>query len=265
MTDQEILRAALKAGLAWLFDTEQPVGANVDLGVGMRADDRMVRFVHVAGDGRDVPRGPAVILETVDRSTTGGGRPRVTLREGEMDEVAVLLAELGHPVVRTWNGKGPSGSLQMAGQAHPSALAALKARMSLPLRERGPGVPEVRPDTTELDALELARLRAAERAEEKVGAAAMRKLDAFLAEQGKVVLGDSGASEVLYTLLSDDFMEVQRRDTGFVSVADMDGEAPAYRVDANRYADVAMARFFPVLGDLVLRMAHGLNRPLPSW
>lgn len=162
MISDESLRALLRAGVAWLYETEQPNGAEVShFGASVRANNRFVQFMPEGGRPEG-SRGPVIVVNTRDGDEVG-------LRAGEIDGVVDVLHELGVQVSETWNGAPgcETGSIQLVNPAHPSLLAAVengheswRARREVP--PSGYVAPDyVAPDFTEVHRLEADRLRSA--------------------------------------------------------------------------------------------------------
>lgn len=112
----------LRAGLAWLYDTEQPGDAVLQhhgLGVpGGTVDNRSFTFVPVGW------RRHVVVVVNVVKVEWGeqyGEGPRNPLGRDELTEITAELARLGAEVVTTWNGHpGVTGSLALSRPAHPT-------------------------------------------------------------------------------------------------------------------------------------------------
>lgn len=130
----DALAAAVRAALAWLYDTEQPGDAWLQHhGVGIRPPDadRTVSAVP-AGMGGVAWGRPVLALEVVNpryRADDSPGHWDVLngFRAGELDAFADLVEQQGRRVVDRWNGQplARSGSLALADRAHPSLLAAV--------------------------------------------------------------------------------------------------------------------------------------------
>ena len=124
--DVEAHRAALRSGLAWLYDTEQPEMAILQHhGESLSSQgNRSVRFIPSGWAGRVVI---VVDVTKVEYGTDPRARgPLNPLAVGELDAFAGVLADLGHTVVHTWNGHPAAiGSLALAEPAHPSLRAAV--------------------------------------------------------------------------------------------------------------------------------------------
>ncbi|MFE3126742.1 hypothetical protein ACFXHD_25340 [Streptomyces hydrogenans] len=117
---------ALKAGLRWLFDTEQPDTAIVTH-LGMAIPGAGNRWYGLCPSGAD---GQVVISVNVARVTWArddqGSCPANPIAYGELAWLKGLLEHLGHTVTSTWNGfPGVSGSLALATAPHPSLTAAV--------------------------------------------------------------------------------------------------------------------------------------------
>lgn len=117
-------RELLAAGLRWLVDTQQPDDAILQHH-GMR--------VQMVVDNRSIvlcPRGwgghPVIAVDVASHVGDEHGLPLTRLGRGELDVWQAVLTDLGVEVVHRWNGwPAPSGSLALAGQAHPTLLAAV--------------------------------------------------------------------------------------------------------------------------------------------
>lgn len=116
----------LAAGLAWLYDTEQPDDALVSRhgemlpGVG----NRSFGFVPQGWDGY-----PVVVVEVASieyKVERGYEVPANPLEPGELEDLTGQLAALGVTVISTWNGHPAiTGSLALQRSAHSSLLAAV--------------------------------------------------------------------------------------------------------------------------------------------
>lgn len=121
--------AILTAGLAWLYDTEQPDGANLQHhGVRLAGEDnRSFSFVPM-GTGY---RAPVVVVdvikvEWIDNGPNQHKTPANPLLPDELAELSATLTALGADVDHTWNGHPQiTGSVGLKGPAHPSLLAAV--------------------------------------------------------------------------------------------------------------------------------------------
>jgi prevent-host-death family protein len=125
--DQQV--AVLKAGLTWLYETEQPDGA-IDQHHGVTSPEvggRRYRFIPQGDPG--IP-GPIVVVDVAHprmlRSPYRAANP-LGGRE-EVDEVIAALARLGREVVDSWNGNegNITASLALADAAHDSLLAVVR-------------------------------------------------------------------------------------------------------------------------------------------
>ena len=115
--------AVLQAGLAWLYDVDQPAGAITSHhGVSCRAADRTFNFV--PSGAKDLP---VIVVNVAAPVWVGTVRHKLTnpLCPGELAVWSTLLRTLGHDVRETWNGAGETGSIGLARRAAPSLLAAL--------------------------------------------------------------------------------------------------------------------------------------------
>ncbi|MBO0885210.1 MAG: hypothetical protein J2P17_33755 [Mycobacterium sp.] len=123
---QRAVVPTLVAGLRWLFDTEQPAGAVLQHhGLSLPGvANRRFNFCPAGWEGHAI-----VTVDVVDaewKFTSRHEIPTNSLRPGELDDLTVLLNELGVDVLHTWNGHpGITGSLALGRPAHPSLLAAV--------------------------------------------------------------------------------------------------------------------------------------------
>lgn len=118
-------RGVLAAGLAWLYDTEQPEGAILSHhGVSKAAGEHSFRFIGEAADGL-----PAIVVELVNpRYSYPGGDRHLDTPIGKVlpRQLAETIADLGHHVGDQWNwGNSTSGSLGLVGRAHPTLRGGL--------------------------------------------------------------------------------------------------------------------------------------------
>lgn len=112
----------LQAGLAWLYDIDQPGLAIVDqFGVSCRAGDRVLQFMPTSAIDL-----PVIVVKVAAPLWVGTIRRRLTnpLRPGELALWSGLLRALGHDAVQTWNGTHETGSIALARLANTSLLAA---------------------------------------------------------------------------------------------------------------------------------------------
>jgi hypothetical protein len=129
----EWLEPYLRAGLAWLLDTEQPdESIIIHHGVLLRVPGEPARSLSFAPQslgsvGTPSYGRPVIALEA--RGARWDGERGVWhdgLRPGELQQLADLVVRLGHPVADTWNGDGlDSGSIALGQYAHPSLIAAV--------------------------------------------------------------------------------------------------------------------------------------------
>jgi hypothetical protein len=125
MTDRFM---ALAAGLRWLYDTEQPVGAILHhSGVILRsADNRTFGFVPSGARQRPVVVVDVTKVEWIDRGPYEFKEPANPLEPGELEALAEQISALGFEVDGTWNGHpGIAGSIGLKRTANPSLLAAV--------------------------------------------------------------------------------------------------------------------------------------------
>lgn len=126
MADIQFDHDVLRAGLAWLFETEQPDGAILQHhGLIHDAEgDRRYCFVPEGAWNR-----PVVVIDIADPKWSGPMTNRTLLNPlapTELEQFAEAIAALGYPTAGTWNGHpGPSGSVSLSRTAHPSLLAAV--------------------------------------------------------------------------------------------------------------------------------------------
>jgi len=128
MADQGRL-AVLAAGLRWLYEVEQPVGAILQHhGAGLQPVVAARRYRAAPAGWADLP---VISVEVVGQRWIGTGR---TYRcenplEGrdEMAEIAAAIESLGVLVRRLWNGGEGAvhASFSLARPAHPSLVAAV--------------------------------------------------------------------------------------------------------------------------------------------
>lgn len=121
------VRTVLAAGMAWLFDTEQPEDSVIQHhGSSRSAGDRIYGFCPAGWEGR-----PVVFVQVAEPRYAGpppdGEVANPLDVPGELESLEALLRDLGHPVVERWNGAPGSttASFALEGQAHPSLLAAV--------------------------------------------------------------------------------------------------------------------------------------------
>lgn len=116
----------LRAGLDWLYRTEQTDGQSVVSHHGINApviEGRRYRFVPSGFQAA-----PVIVLGVAEPRYTGPPHNRQLANPLEPGELAGLQAQIeqwGHEVHSTWNGEGETGSVGLATPAHPSLLAAL--------------------------------------------------------------------------------------------------------------------------------------------
>lgn len=111
--------ALLRVGLAWFYDTEQPVGALIQHhGSRVIVGDRTIKFIPSTRSG------PAVVISVTHPHFTDY-RLDNPLVPGEMAAWSERLSALGYPVIDSWNGDGfESGSLAIGVPVHDSLQAA---------------------------------------------------------------------------------------------------------------------------------------------
>lgn len=121
--DVHALQASVDAGLAWLYDTEQPDTAILQHhGVPLAAvGNRRLRFCPVGFNQR-----PVVVVDVVHVTYIGASlRPQNPLAAGELEALATMVGR-SVPVAKTWNGHpAVTGSIGLARPAHPSLVAAV--------------------------------------------------------------------------------------------------------------------------------------------
>lgn len=270
---KDTLYGVLEPGLRWLFDTVQPDGAEVDPhGEWVKADGYMFSF-RPSVPGTQGPPGPTVVISAVDeRSAAESGHNVFTMQD--VDNVWWVLDSLEHPVVNVWNGVGnPTASFKMDGSAHPSLLAAVvrgdrNAKEAKLLQGRLPGeppfVPFVRMDRAAVDAVELLRLHAMEArgfAELRAARDELRGMRAGagikVVSQGSVSNGDlrRGLAGVARGLVLDYAYGPNSRDREPLSPQDRQ----ALDELGEKFAHEALAVFYPLVGEMALRMADALS------
>lgn len=126
MTNQPTTHV-LAAALRWLYETEQPDSAILQhhgLHIGV-ADNRKISAAPSAWDGRAVIVVDVANVQYIP-GPDGYDIPANPLEPGELEELSATLANLGAPVIHTWNGH-PSitGSLALEPPAHSSLVAAV--------------------------------------------------------------------------------------------------------------------------------------------
>lgn len=120
--DLEKLRPTLEAGLAWLYDTEQPEDALLQHhGVALPAiGNRWLKFCPQGWAGR-----PVIVIDVAHVQWGSPYEPpKNPLAHGELHQLASMISR--SPIARTWNGHpGITGSIALARLAHPSLRAAV--------------------------------------------------------------------------------------------------------------------------------------------
>jgi hypothetical protein len=117
----------LGTALRWLYDVAQPDGAILQHhGVHVGATgNRKFSAAPSAWDGRAVLVVDVAHLE-YRPGPYGYDIPANPLEPGELERLAARMAELGAPVIHSWNGHpATSGSLALERDAHPSLVAAV--------------------------------------------------------------------------------------------------------------------------------------------
>ncbi len=119
-------RAALAAGLAWIYETEQPDDAIPAIhGYSTQVADRILRFIGAGYEGR-----PVVVVDVAEPVYAHPGPSADLLNPlggaAEMDALAAAIRAAGREVGHWWNGMGTTGSVGLATPAHPSLLAGLR-------------------------------------------------------------------------------------------------------------------------------------------
>lgn len=121
------LEQVLRAGLAWLYDVEQPDGAMPShLGDGALVANRRIGFIP-----RTSRSSPAVVFEVArpcyDDARAMNRQLLNPIYAGEMAGWDLVLRSVDAHPVESWNGDGfLSGSVGLAGFAHKSMLAGLR-------------------------------------------------------------------------------------------------------------------------------------------
>ncbi|MFF8412897.1 hypothetical protein [Streptomyces omiyaensis] len=118
--------AALKAGLQWLFDTEQPDTAVISH-LGMSVPGAGNRWYGLCPSGADDQVVISVNVARVTWTRNGDDRvPANPIAYGELEWLKGFLRHCGHTVTSTWNGyPGVNGSLALATAPHPTLTAAV--------------------------------------------------------------------------------------------------------------------------------------------
>lgn len=116
--------AVLRAGLTWLYETEQPAEA-IDQHHGAYSpavDGRICRFIPVGWQQH-----PVVVVDVAHPVYDGHEVTNPLGGPAEVAEVVDALAELGRRHLETWNGVEGSitASISLVDAAHPSLVAAV--------------------------------------------------------------------------------------------------------------------------------------------
>ncbi|EFG78444.1 hypothetical protein HMPREF0591_1651 [Mycobacterium parascrofulaceum ATCC BAA-614] len=117
-----VLETALRAGLRWLYATEQPADALVERrGAKIATADRALRFVPVSGDGN-----PLIVVDllTVHWGVGASSPPLNALPPNELPVLASELARLGIPICAL-HYHGITGTISLDAPVHPSLQAAV--------------------------------------------------------------------------------------------------------------------------------------------
>lgn len=120
----EPTRAVLRAGLAWLYDTEQPPEAHDEHhGASCKVGARRLTFVPRGFRGP----GAVIVVDVATPLTDGEGNLLNPLAPDEREALTAALADLGRSVRDHWNGGRDAGtlSIELDAPAHPSLLAAV--------------------------------------------------------------------------------------------------------------------------------------------
>lgn len=115
----------LRAGLHWLYRTEQPAGV-VMTHHGVTAPALGDRQFSFTPDGTE--HLPVLAVKVVNQNWVEKGMDRILtngMHAGELAQIAQLVRVLGYPIRDTWNGREGSdtGSIGLARPAHPTLLA----------------------------------------------------------------------------------------------------------------------------------------------
>ncbi|MEW1679274.1 hypothetical protein AB0O47_39405 [Streptomyces noursei] len=126
--DKPVRAEALRAGLEWLTEVQQPDDAICHhLGTVIHAQGNRWFGFQAATMTRSIQIDVNVRKKRIDVVTGVLENP---LREGEMDEVIDELEALGANVFDQWNGDGTeTGTLRLDMTPHPSLLAAVERYM----------------------------------------------------------------------------------------------------------------------------------------
>lgn len=119
----------LRAGLDWLYRTEQADNASIVSHHGVNApvaDGRRYRFVPT---GFHPAKAPVIVVAVAEPQYEGPMNRRKLVNPLEPSELAAIEAQLrewGHQIHSSWNGTHEDGSIGLVDPAHPSLLAALE-------------------------------------------------------------------------------------------------------------------------------------------
>lgn len=272
MLKKDTLYGVLEPGLAWLFDTVQPPGAEVSPhGEWVKADGYLFSFRPSAPGTQGAP-GPTVVISAVDeRSAMESGHNVFTAQD--VDNVWSVLDSLGHPVVNQWNGVGnPTASFKLEGAAHPSLSAAVargdrnatEAKLAQGrLPGESPFTPYVRMDRAAVDKVELLRLHALEArgfAELRQAREELRRLreghGISAVAAGSVSNGD--LRRMLVCVGRNLILDYLHEEGWDPSLATDVERAKAY-ASGEKFAHEALTLFYPLVGEMALRMADALS------
>ncbi|MER7707174.1 hypothetical protein ABTX81_30275 [Kitasatospora sp. NPDC097605] len=113
----------LTAGLAWLYDTEQPDGAILQHHGAHLGTHGNRRYSVTPTGAVDLP---VLVVDIADPDFDFQRQaPRNVLAPGELAVLAAALTRLGAEVRTTWNGTGITGSVGLRRPAHPTLVAAV--------------------------------------------------------------------------------------------------------------------------------------------
>lgn len=128
MNEQTTLDAVLGRGLHWLYETEQPDNAWQYHGLllPVPAINRLYSFIPANDWKSPVVAVDVAKIEWIDNGPNDLKTPANPLEHGELDVLAAKLRNRGVEVTSTWNGHPQTtGSVALAGPAHPSLVAAV--------------------------------------------------------------------------------------------------------------------------------------------
>jgi hypothetical protein len=117
------LKAALRAGLHWLYATEQPPDALIERrGATINTAERSLRFMPISANGN-----PLIVVDLLDVhwGISGFSPPLNSLPPDELPILATELTALGVPA-GAQHYHGITGTIALDAPAHPSLLDAVR-------------------------------------------------------------------------------------------------------------------------------------------